>query len=153
MKKQMASLIWALGLSGAFLMGCTSTSQDEEAAQQKLREAQEELVQAKEELAEARQRRATEEEWRAFKLETDERLIKNDNRIAELKIQIKKPGKTPDQVYVKQIDALEVKNKDLRTRLTVYERNQSDWESFKQDFNHEMEELGKAFSSFADGRK
>ncbi|MBK6283604.1 MAG: hypothetical protein IPF54_14015 [Draconibacterium sp.] len=40
---------------------------------------------------------------------------------------------------------LEQKNNILRAKIESYESNQTDWESFKREFNHDMEELGMAF--------
>jgi len=40
-------------------------------------------------------------------------------------------------------------NIDLKARLEAYEMKQSDWESFKSEFNHDMSELGKASHGIA----
>jgi chromosome segregation ATPase len=87
---------------------------------------------------------ANEEEWKAFKTETELQIKANENRIAELRAKMKKSGKTFDEMYEKNINNLEQKNKDLKARLNGYETNQSDWESFKREFNHDMDELGQA---------
>jgi hypothetical protein len=56
---------------------------------------------------------------------------------------IKKPGKTLDALRENKIDKLEQLNSDLKARLEAYEKNQSDWVSFKIEFNNDMDELGK----------
>jgi hypothetical protein len=33
---------------------------------------------------------------------------------------------------------------DLQTRMDNYEHSKTDWESFKTEFNHDMEGLGQA---------
>ncbi len=43
---------------------------------------------------------------------------------------MKKPGQTFDEVYSKKIANLEIQNKEMRTRLTAYEKSQTNWESF-----------------------
>jgi len=58
---------------------------------------------------------------------------------------MKRSGKTLDALRAKKIDALEQKNRDMRNRIAAYEKSQSDWESFKREFNHDMDELGQAF--------
>ena len=58
---------------------------------------------------------------------------------------MKKSGKTLDAVYEQRIDTLEKKNRDLKARVDAYDKSQSDWESFKREFNHDMDELGQAF--------
>ena len=47
-------------------------------------------------------------------------------------------------MYAKNIENLEERNRDLKTRIGAYETNQSDWESFKREFNHDMNEVGQA---------
>ncbi len=57
---------------------------------------------------------------------------------------MKKPGKTFDDLYKQRIERLEQKIADLKTRMNEYEKNQTGWESFKREFNHDMDELGSA---------
>ena len=45
----------------------------------------------------------------------------------------------------KRIDTLEKQNNDLKTKIETYDQSQSNWESFKREFNHDMDELGKSF--------
>lgn len=66
---------------------------------------------------------------------------------------MKKSGKTFDAMYEKNIMALEQKNKDLRTKISNYESNQSDWESFKREFNHDMDEQGQAIKDLTVNNK
>jgi hypothetical protein len=50
-----------------------------------------------------------------------------------------------DATYIASIDALEQKNAALKSKLNTYENNaQSDWESFKREFNHDMDQLGNS---------
>jgi uncharacterized protein YicC (UPF0701 family) len=87
---------------------------------------------------------ATAEEWKEFKSQTEEKIHSNEKSIAELKAKIKKEGKTLDALRENKIDKLEQLNRDLKARLEEYEQNQSDWVSFKVEFNNDMDELGKA---------
>jgi hypothetical protein len=138
MKKTIISLVVVTTLiSGAIFTGCGPSTPKEEAAKTEVKEAKEDLKDA--------QKAATAEEWKAFKDESELRIRDNEVRIAELKAKIKKSGKELDVLYEKKIDALEQQNKDMKARIDVYERNnKSDWESFKREFNHDMDELGKA---------
>jgi hypothetical protein len=141
---------FAIGIlmAGTLLSSCESAAQKEADANDEVRDAQEDLRDAQQEARLAAQNNATAEEWDVFKNETDLIIIKNENRVAELKVQLKKPGKDLDEVYVKRIDVLEQKNKDLKVRMNTYESNPSDWASFKREFNHDMDELGKALNAF-----
>jgi hypothetical protein len=126
-------------LAGTLFTGCESAAQkDETNAEQELKEAQ---------------RVATAEEWKAFKIETEAKIAKNEIRIGELRVKLNQPGTTFDNSLANRIDNLEQKNKDLRIRLGNYGQNQSNWDSFKREFNHDMDELGKALADFTVNNK
>ena len=92
---------------------------------------------------------ATAEELKTFKLESDLKIKNNEVRIAELKLKMNKPGVVPDKVYEKKIDSLELKNKNLKTRMGDYERSHSSWTKFKRDFNRDLDELGSKLKDIA----
>ena len=69
----------------------------------------------------------------------------NETQIKELRKAMDKPGRTFDKSYAKSIDALEEKNTALRNRITDYENNQTDWESFKREFSSDAEGVANAF--------
>lgn len=97
---------------------------------------------------------ATTEEWQAFKTDAEQRLANNEQKITDLKQQLKKPGKLFDKMYENRIAKLEEQNRKLRLKLNSYEKEQSDWEMFKREFNHDMDELGKAIGNiFKDDNK
>jgi hypothetical protein len=60
-----------------------------------------------------------------------------------------KSGTTFDKSYAKSIDELEKKNKELINRIHNYENNQTDWESFKREFNSDAAVLATAFKDMA----
>ena len=126
------------------VVGCQSNAEKLENAQEKVAEEREELAEAKEEANEVAQQVATAEQWQAFKTESERKIKENEVRIAELREKMKKSGKALDSVYAKNIDTLEERNRNLRLRMDGYETNQSDWEAFKREFNHDMDELGQA---------
>ncbi len=130
--------------ASTFLTSCQSEAQKSETAQNKVQDAKEDLKEAQTDAAVAAQKAATAEEWKAFKTDSEAKIKANEVRIAELKDKMKASGKTMDAVYAKNIDLLEQRNKDLKNRMDAYEKGQSDWESFKREFNHDMDELGAA---------
>jgi chromosome segregation ATPase len=130
----------------AILIGCQSSAQKEEAARDKVQDAKQNLEEVQDKANAEAQKVATAEEWKAFKIETEEKISNNEKSIAGLKVKIKKPGKTLDALRENKIDKLEKMNSDLKTRLEAYEKNQSDWVSFKIEFNNDMDELGKAIN-------
>lgn len=146
-------LVSLLILAMAIFSGCQSSAN-------KVEEAKEDVVEAKEELkevqAEARAEAivvANAEEWRVFKADSEAKIKENEIRIDELKVKMKKSGKTFDAMYEKNIIALEQKNKDMKVRITNYENNQSDWNSFTREFNHDMDELGQALKDLTVNNK
>jgi hypothetical protein len=138
MKKTIITLAVVVSVvSGTLFTACGPATPKEEAAKDQVQQAKDELKDA--------QKAATAEEWQAFKDESEVKIKDNEIRIAELKAKIKKSGKELDALYEKKIEALEQQNKDMKARISAYETNKkSDWESFKREFNHDMDELGKA---------
>ncbi len=131
-------------VASTFLTSCQSEAQKSETAQTKVQDAKADLKEAQTDAAVAAQKAATAEEWKVFKTDSEAKIKANEVRIAELKDKMKASGKTMDAVYAKNIDLLEQRNKDLKSRMDAYEKGQSDWESFKREFNHDMDELGVA---------
>jgi chromosome segregation ATPase len=141
MKKSM----FALGLSSMLVvpmfMACESVAQKE----QNVKDAQSELDQVTEDESAKQQKEADAAEWNTYRNATEAKITANADRIAELRIKKAKPGKALDPLYAAKIDALQTRNADLKTRLDNYENEQSDWESFKREFDNDMNELGTAF--------
>jgi hypothetical protein len=142
MKKTIIAIVAIAAISTtAIFTGCGPSTPKEKAAQAQVNEAKEQLNDA--------QKEATAEEWKAFKDESELKIRENEAGIAELKAKIKKSGKELDAVYEKKVDALEQQNKDMRARISNYEKNtKSDWEAFKREFNHDMDKLGSALKDF-----
>ena len=53
-----------------------------------------------------------------------------------------KPGNTFDGIYRTRIEKLEAKNSDLKLKLNNYDGNQTQWKTFKSDFNRDINEVG-----------
>ncbi len=102
---------------------------------------------ARQDAYEADQIVATAEEWKTFKSESELKINANKIRIAELKIEMNKPGEILDPLYSQRITTLERQNKDIRAKLCAYEKNQSNWESFKHEFKSDMDAIGEAFKN------
>lgn len=129
-------LLWLL--SGVIITGCQSSEQKINRSKEDLKE---EHIKTK---AEA-EKLASANEWQTFRITSRIEIAKNDIRIIELKTKMLESGKAHDQVFANRIESLESNNKYLRLKIENYEINQSDWESFKREFNHDMDEFGQAF--------
>ena len=96
---------------------------------------------------------ATPEEWKVFKADAEAKIEANEKRIAELKAKMNNSGKLLNKMRAERIEALEQRNRDLRLKISAYETNKTDWQKFKEEFNHDVEELGKAIGEiFTDNK-
>jgi outer membrane murein-binding lipoprotein Lpp len=154
MKKKFNTLmILALIIAGPVFTGCKSSAQKEQDAQEEVQNAQDKLDQAQTDANAAELRVVTDEEWVAFKSDAEIRIKDNEVRIAELTVQMNKPGALFDAIYKKRINKLEQQNRDLRVRINAYDRNNTDWETFKREFNHDMDEIGNALKDLTVNNK
>jgi hypothetical protein len=133
--------------------GCQSPAQKEKKAQAKVEDAKQELIKAQNDVKVDDIKTANREEWKVFKSDAEMKIKKNETRIAELKLRMKKSGTAFDAVYAKRIEALELKNKELKTQMENYENKQSDWDSFKLEFNHDMNILAEALKDITVNNK
>jgi len=123
---------------------CQTTQAKIDNAQEKVNEATKDNKALNTEAKADKIKTADAKEWKAFKEETELEIKANDARIAELRINLKKPGKILDPMYKAKIENLERQNKEMRMKLDAYEQNQTDWEAFKTEFNNNMDDLGQA---------
>ena len=153
MKKSIFTLAIASFVIGLIVTSCKPNTEKEQAAQENVDSAKVAVTEAENDLDEAK-RAATAEEWQQFKEDTNAKIDENNAKIAELKLKIKKTGKDIDVSYQKSIDAMEQKNKELKIKLDSYKNDvNSDWKSFKREFNHDMDELGQSLKDFTVNNK
>jgi chromosome segregation ATPase len=131
-------------MAGTVFSGCKSPVEKQENARNKVQDAEQDLNTAQKDALEIDRKVATAEEWRIFRSESEQKINDNVIRIAELKVKMKKPGEIFDALYEKRITGLEKQNLEMKAKLDAYEKSQSNWETFKREFNHDMDELGKA---------
>ncbi len=144
----------ALFLASVSFSSCQSSGEKSDAADAKVKDAKQDLQEAQKDAAVAATKAANAEQWRLYKVDTEMQIKNNETLIAELKAKMKASGKKIDAQYAASVDALEQKNKDLKNRMDAYGNNtQSDWESFKREFSHDMDELGKALKDLTVNNK
>ncbi|NBB29540.1 peptidase M23 [Cellulophaga sp. BC115SP] len=81
-----------------------------------------------------------------YKQETAEKIAMNDKSIAEFKARVALEKKSAKKDYLLKIEKLEKKNSDLKKRMDEFRAdNKKNWKAFKKEFNHDMDEIGKAF--------
>lgn len=125
-------LILAL-IAGTVFTSCKSAAQKEQMAK-------ENVVEAKQDLNDTKISNAN--DWLTFKAESNATIVGNEQRIAELKVKMNKPGSTFDGLYRTRIEKLEAKNTELKSKLNNYDGNETEWKTFKNDFNRDMNEIG-----------
>lgn len=144
MKKMFLATAFNVMLATLVFTSCDSK-------QEKVQEAQEDVQEAKEDLREAKAELNA--EYPAYRTDVENRIKMNEEHIAQLRKNIGNGGKPLDPARAKRIDELEEKNAQLRARLVGYETERSDWESFKREFNHDMDELGAAIEDLGKDNK
>lgn len=144
MKKSILTLAAASLMFGTVTTGCKSNTEKEADAIENVQDATEDLNEVSQDVKLDEQLAANDEEWKIFKSETETKIAANETIINNLKAEMNKPGSKYDAVYAKNIELLEKKNANLRSRIADYDKTRSDWESFKREFNSDMDELGKS---------
>ena len=129
------------------LAGCKSEAEKNQEAIDGITKTQEELVKALEDAKVAEQNLITSDEWLQFKQAAQLQVAKNEADIEILRIQKSKTGRTFDTLYEKRINQLEADNNKLNQRLATFEKEQSNWEEFKIEFNNDIAALGKALEN------
>ena len=85
-------------------------------------------------------------EIESYRKETADKIAANDRSIAEFNSRIKEQKREAAADYKLKIAKLEQKNSDMKKQLDEYKADGKEkWGKFKTEFNHDMEELGKAF--------
>lgn len=136
MKKSILKIALTTMIAGTFITSCNSSTEKVEDAAVKVDVATQDLKNAQDDFN---------SEYTKFKIESEQRMVDNEKQIAELKAHKEKLKKEAKADYDKAIADLELKNSTLRFKLNEYKEDGKDkWESFKREFNHDMDELGKA---------
>ncbi len=140
MKKSIVVIAASVFITGAILTSCKSSSEKVENAQENLKEANQDLAKANEEYL---------ADIESYRKEASDKYDANEKSIAEFEARIANEKKEAKADYKKRIAGLEQKNSDIKKRMDDYKASgKEEWEKFKLEFNHDMEELGKAFTDF-----
>jgi hypothetical protein len=142
------TFVFAILIGSVSFTACQSQNTREDKAVENVQDAKQDLEDLKEDTNAQKQlqNEVSVEEWKIFKAESELMIRDNEIRISDLKVKMRKPGKLLDPLYDKKIEKLEQKNADLKERIEAYEKSQSNWEAFKREFKHDMDELGKAMN-------
>jgi hypothetical protein len=122
-------------------------------ARENLKEEQKDVVQAKKKLKEA-QRDST-SEYQKFKSASEMKIRDNEKDIADLKAKHSKMNAKENAIYQAKVSDLEQKNNALQKKLTNYKKDdeKSKWIAFRDEFNSDLNKLGKALKEFTVSHK
>ena len=115
--------------------------------EQKVINAEQEVVDANADLEKANEEYL--EDIKKYKLETAEKIAANEKKISEFNTRIANEKAEAKKDYAKKIEALEKKNSDMKLKLDNYNaEGKEKWETFKAEFNRDLNELGESLSKF-----
>lgn len=153
MKKSILVLAVTTFIAGNVFTSCKSNTDKEEDAIENVQDAKDNLEEVTEDINNDAITKANDAEWQTYKKEANTTIAENEKRIAELKKAMKKPGTTFDATYEKSIDGLEDRNEALKSKISDYENNQTDWASFKREFSSDMNEIGASLKDLTVNNK
>ena len=144
MKKSIIILTSTVLLTITIHSGCQSTAKKVENAEDKVQVAEKELADSKTDLYFARL--DTISNYEQFKIEAENIIIAQEKDITDFKARLASEKQEINADYDKKLVELEKKNKELKIKLAdLKDDGQNKWVSFKNEFNHDMNELGNAF--------
>ena len=140
MKQTFIKIAFVTFIAGLMITSCQPSTK-------KVENAKEDLNAAKEQVVEARQdyNQAVKDSVIQFRKDSEVRISENERLIAAFKANLSKMEKATQVKYEKTIADLELQNIHLKQKLADYkDEEESKWQSFKREFNHDMDELGKS---------
>lgn len=124
-------------ITGTMFMSCQSSSEKVDQAKENVTEAEQELNQAiKDSIVQ-------------FRKESEQQISAYDKSIADLKAKIATEKEDARVTYEKTLAELEQKNELLKSNLKDFKDDEIDrWESFRDEFREDMNDLGSAIKNF-----
>jgi DNA repair exonuclease SbcCD ATPase subunit len=137
MKKSILMFVASLCISSSVFTSCNTSSEKLENAKSDVKDAKEDLHDANEEYL---------VDVENYKKETADKISANNQSIAEFKARKASDKKEAREEYNEKIAKLEAKNSDMQKKMDDYKtEGKENWEKFKTEFSHDMDELGNAF--------
>ncbi|MBI9069195.1 MAG: hypothetical protein JEZ09_18000 [Salinivirgaceae bacterium] len=141
MKNSKSIIIMALIVSGAFITSCGLSNKKAEKAQDAVENTMDNAVEFN---------KSRNDSIEQYKIESQEKIDNIKQEITDLKAKLKAEKRKDMTIYQNKLDALETKNNELKAKLNEFKDNgQEKWVSFKKEFNHDLDEMGKAIKDIA----
>jgi predicted nucleic acid-binding Zn-ribbon protein len=124
-----------------FFSSCETPAQKVDSAKVDVTEAEAELVKAHEEYK---------KDVEDYRVQVAQSVKENNEKIAELQNSIELVKKEVKEEYKIKITELQSQNRDMERKMAGYRlTTQEEWESFKTEFNYDMERLGEAIKDLS----
>lgn len=145
MKKPILKLTAIVVTASLLITSCNTPAEKVEHAQDNVSEANEDLNKANE---------AYLADVETYRTVTADKINANNQSIIDFNTRIENKKNEAKADYKKKVAELDAKNNDMKKRMEDYKAdNKENWESFKTEFNHDMDELGKAFTDLTVNNK
>jgi predicted nucleic acid-binding Zn-ribbon protein len=140
MKIKMLIPAVAIGFTTAAFISCGPSENKVDNANENIQEAKEDLNQA---MNDARA------EWEKFVTDSREKIRENQEKIAKQREKLATADDAKErEKHREKIAELEAKNNELRRKIDEYKyENETAWQEFKREFNHDMDELGRSIDN------
>lgn len=137
MKISILSITVATIMTVALVTSCSNPERKVENAQENVNEANADLDKANQEYL---------ADIETYKKVTAEQIEQNEKELADFRLKIRDEKKQAKADYDQKLAALEEKNNSMKQRMADFKESGKDnWNSFKSEFSHDMDEFGKAF--------
>ena len=140
MKRVIRSVSAVMLFGGALLIGSCSS---DEAAENRIDRLENRLDESADNL----------EEWAEFRREAKAEIAENDRKIDELRERQAGDGKVLDDIREERIEQLERENDRLEDQIDAGKPRNENWEAFKREFRHDMNELGESIRDIGKDNK
>lgn len=139
----MKKSILTLGMVAMLFAGSLTSCKNNEA---KIEDAQEDILEERQDLAEAQNK--ANQEYENYKMEINEKITKNEQKIADLKVKKITGSADAQERHNKRIAKLEAKNSELKAKLDQYTTYSADtWEAFKANVDSTATAIERDFES------
>jgi len=147
MKRLVNGFPAAVFFSGALLLGSCSDA-DKDAAGKRIDNMENRVDESVDNTA----------EWIEFRKEAKAEIAANRAKISELRAEQETAGKLGDKVRQERIEQLQNQNDRLQQDIDQYQPRKGDgnnenWQEFKREFRHDMDELGESIRDIGKNNK
>ena len=137
------ALILMVTLLLSMTVGCKKS------ADQKLKDAKVNEIEVDQNAMEAEAKVDAVNDWEQYKAAALVKIAANEKVIADYKVSMTNSTGKLLANYNKKIDALELKNKEIKAKLNAYKDDgKNSWEKFKAELDVDMDNLGTSLKDF-----